>query len=252
MGTGVKTLTSKQTNANVVVTAENGATKTYTITIVKSEDANTTESDENIEKNNQEGLKNLKINELNLEPNFQTDIYEYNLKYIGEDTKLNIQAEPTDESYKVEIVGNEELKEGENVITILVSDSNEDNVAIYQIIVNKSLVDEEKIAKEKQEKEENTKKIITIVAAAIIIIILIIIIKKIKNRSKYDNEYSEVSFYGRNEQENDEKNEYKINKNQNEFEEMSKETAKKTFLNEYNNKNEYKQSKKGRGKRFKD
>ena len=132
-GTGKKTLEDGKNALSVVVTAESGDTKTYTINVTKEG----TEEQENTEEVTSNGLSNLKINNLEISPNFETNVYEYTAKYIGEGTKLDITATPTDPKYVVEIMGNEELKEGENIITILVSDNKGENVATYQITVTK-------------------------------------------------------------------------------------------------------------------
>ena len=184
-GTGKKQLESGKNTVSVVVTAEDGTSKTYTININKSENAkNSTKIDNQDES---KGLSELKIEGLTLEPEFSTNTYEYTTKYIGEDTKLNISAVATDSKFVVEVTGNEELKEGENIITILVSDSDGENVATYQVIVNKSLVDEEAVQKEQAEKK---KKIIIASVVGIIIIILIIafIIRYRRNRYYEDEE----------------------------------------------------------------
>ena len=256
-GTGTKKLESEENTINIVVTAEDGITKTYKINIIKSNvEENSGNNEENGE-NNGKGLESLQINELKLNPDFDTNTYEYNVKYIGEDTKLEIKANPTDENYIVEIVGNKELKEGDNIITILVSEKNGDNVATYQITVNKSLVDEEAIAREEAQKKEEQKRIIigSIIGITIFAIIIFIIIKIRKNKN-YDNEYSEVPFYGINndDEENDELDIPKALSNENEDkEELAKENAKSEFLDQYNFKDidEKPKRRKSKGKRFK-
>ena len=194
-GTGSVNLDEGENTINVTVTAEDGTTKTYTINITRGGEEATT-----VEENSGEGLSKLVIQQIReMTPEFQTNVYEYTVKYIGENTSLPIEVEPTDESYIVEITGNEELKEGENIITILVSTSAGENVATYQITVNKSLVDEEALAREQAEKEQRQKTMIgTIVAVVVILaIIIFIIIKRRKNRAIAE-EYSGVPFYGMN------------------------------------------------------
>ncbi len=201
-GTGKKTLTNGDNKVDVVVTAEDGTEKTYTINIVRGEQEEYTENSGN-------GLLALRIGNLDLLPEFNTNVYEYTAKYIGEDTKLEIEAKPTDEDYSVEITGNENLQEGENTITILVSEKNGNNVATYQITLNKSLVDEEAIAREEAEKKAKEQKtMIGIVAAVVILIaiVLFIIIKHRKNQSIAE-DFSGVSLYGKNNYDEEEKEE---------------------------------------------
>lgn len=202
-GTGKKTLTNGDNKVDVVVTAEDGTEKTYTINIVRGE-----QQGEHTE-NSGSGLLALRIGNSDLLPEFNTNVYEYTAKYIGEDTKLEIEAKPTDEDYSVEITGNENLQEGENTITILVSEKNGNNVATYQITLNKSLVDEEAIAREEAEKKAKEQKtMIGIVVAVVILIaiVLFIIIKHRKNQSIAE-DFSGVSLYGKNNYDEEEKEE---------------------------------------------
>ena len=208
-GTGKKTLAEGKNALSVTVTAEDGkTTKTYTVNVTRlakeeqsdDKEQENQEDDTNIEveekqprdtENTEFGLENLEVEGLELKPEFQTDVYEYSLKLIGEAEQVNITANATDENAIVDITGNENLKEGENVITILVTDKNLEETATYQIIVNKSLIDEEAIAKENEEKEKK-RNIIIISAIAIVLVIGIIIavIVKHKKNKEYSEEYS--------------------------------------------------------------
>lgn len=204
-GTGTVNLQEGENTVNVVVTAEDGTTKTYTIIITRETAEDTGENTEIIEG---EGLASLSIQNIEISPKFETDVYEYTAKYIGEDTSLQIEANPTNEEYQVEIVGNEDLKEGENLITILVSDSNGNNVATYQITVNKSLVDEEALAREQAEQEQRQRMIIGAVIAVVVVIAIIVfvIIRRRRNRA-FAEEYSGVPFYGMNKDDDGENDE---------------------------------------------
>ncbi len=190
-GTGKKTLKEGANTFNVVVTAEDGKTKkTYIITVNrKAKDNNSTENATNIETTNEIteevtetedsakpsfGLTKLSISGLELQPQFQTDIYEYKIDLKENLDKLDIDAVATQENANIEISGNENLQEGENIITILVKGENEDENVAYQIIVNKVL---------EQEKETpNKEKIIAIsgIIALILIIVIIFIVIKVK------------------------------------------------------------------------
>ncbi len=272
-GAGKKTLDNQKTSVDVVVTAEDGTTKTYTINITKGEKdnsqnknsntQNTTNEDKSSVEENKQGLASLKIKEINLTPSFATDVYEYNIKYTGKNTKLDIEAEPTNSEYKVEIVGNKDLVEGENIITILVEDKEAKNIATYQIVVDKNSIEEQDTNKDNG---ENKLIMATAIAIIIAIIIIFFFIKKRKN-----NQYIE-DYYEEDDEEEDDDNYYDYeedegieekeelpkalrNKIQNtkkeDDEEISKENARKNFLDEYNN-NDYKEEKgTNRGKRFK-
>lgn len=252
-GTGKKKLEKGTNKVEVIVTAENGTKKTYTIEITREgkneETATTAQAEETTVANENigDGLSSLKIEDLKIEPDFKTNIYEYRVKYIGEKEKLDIEAKTTNSNYKVEITGNNELKEGENIITILVSDANSNNIATYQVIVNKSLVDEETLAKEQEQKqkEEQKKKMMVaggIGASLLVFIIVIIAIVKHRQNKAWAEEYS-VPYSGINDdedeflQENEEIQNTANNNSENDFNEepLTKEKARETFLNNYNN-----------------
>lgn len=200
-GTGSQTLAYGENTLSVVVTAEDGTTKTYTINITREGEEETGETEGETEIIN--GLSNITIGDLELSPAFKKDVYEYTVQYIGENTSLDIQAVPTDPDYTVEILGNEDLKEGENIITILVADGEGNNVATYQLTVNKSLVDEEALAKEEEERQQQEQRKMFMIAggiiALILIIVIIIVIKRRRNRA-YAEEFSGVPFAGINDE----------------------------------------------------
>lgn len=277
-GAGKKKLEKGENKVEVVVTAEDGTQKTYAINIIREvkqeqEQEKVEDSDEQTNKVEEgNGLVELKIANVNLSPEFKTDIYEYTAKYIGENTKLEVEAKTTDESYVVEVIGNENLQEGENTITILVSGKNGDNVATYQVTVNKSLVDEEAIAREEAEKKEKQQKIIigAIGVVVVLAIILFIVIKYKRNRDiaeeyyYYDDddeeEYDDEDEMPRalreeEEQEFSQEDFQEKEEDEEEIEEMPREKIKEEFLNNYKARDEeiYKEEKSGKhkGKRFK-
>lgn len=258
-GVGKQNLQTGENKFDVVVTAEDGTTKTYTLNITRDTSSQNTENVP--EKYTGDGLASLNIENLELDPKFDTQKYEYTVKYFGEKEKLDINATATDPYYIVEITGNEKLTEGENIINILVSDPDGNNVATYQITVKKALVDEEAIAREKQ---EQTKKMVIIggciALAIIIIIVIIIIVKKRRNKDwEYEEDYEEDNYDVKND--NTQLEDYDDNTNYiEEDKELSKEDARKKFLENYDKdiiSNSYKdieeepKEKRHKGKRFK-
>ena len=167
-GTGIKKLQEGQNTANVIVTAEDGTTKTYTINIKrlsKNEKQDTTGNLDTKSSSNSKDLKlsNLEIEGVNLEPSFESSTYKYEISIKGEQSNLDIKASTNNTSDKVEIIGNENLQNGQNIITILVTNSKSDEVATYQIYVNKNVIDSNTVDNEfgktvKELKSDGTEK----------------------------------------------------------------------------------------------
>ncbi len=281
-GTGKKTLQEGTNQFSVTVTAEDGTTKsTYTLSITReaatAQEENTTENETTSENttdtntvaesttNDKDdetkltvGLSNLSITGVTLSPTFQKDVYEYTAKLIGDKTMLDINTTAIDEGQTIEIVGNEDLQEGENIITIMVTDEKEEKTATYQITVNKSLVDEEAIAKEREKEEQEKRQNMTILAVivgAIVIVSLILIVRYIRYRREgdyEDDDYDDAYF----EDEEDEQPEF-VEKEKEEPEiELPKRKKEKiqeiTEMQEFDDIEERIRKNKSKGKRFKD
>jgi len=255
-GIGDRELVKGENKLDIVVTAQDGTKKTYTIHVIRGKKGTNTSEETG------EGLAQLQINQnLKLTPEFKTNVYEYKLKYIGADTKLNIETKPTSDNYVVEVTGNEDLQEGENIITILVSKANGDNVATYQVTINKSLIDEEAIAKEEIAKRKQKQKIIMIIVGIVVIAAFILGIIKYRKKREKEKEFSREYFYGSNNELDDEEAEEipralkEEDSNKKEFEEedkekLEKEKIKEEFLKNFENKQENEDGKQ-KGKRFK-
>ena len=157
-GAGKISLKEGENTAKVVVTAEDGkTTKEYTLTITRTpseqpaenptdttgettptEDPNATETPDNTEIENIFGLESLSIKNFSISPKFSTDEYEYTVGVTEDLSSLEIEAKANKENATVEILGNENLQQGENTITILVRDPETEQTATYQIVVNKN------------------------------------------------------------------------------------------------------------------
>lgn len=103
-------------------------------------------------------LEILAIENVLLNPPFENNITQYNIQISNEITKLNIFAVPENEKGKVEIKGNDNLKEGNNLITITVTAPNGITKREYTINVYKRNLEEEEIyIKEEEENEQKLK-----------------------------------------------------------------------------------------------
>ena len=208
-GTGKKKLEIGKNELSVTVKAEDGTTKTYTVNVIRDESETKEDEAEEPEKDPDEvskGLAELKFEGLELNPEFKTDIYEYVIDYKGDEATFNVTAVATDADYEVEVVGNEDLKDGENYITILVSDKDGNNVATYQVKVNKNVITDNDI-KDAEKKINDTKRMAVIVGIAIgvllFILIVIIIVRRVRNRDDdwyYEDDEEEIPEYKGNNQ----------------------------------------------------
>ncbi len=93
----------------IIVIAEDGKTKqTYTINVTKTDDKN---------KSNY-NLENLAVEKCQIIPEFNSEVTEYICELNEPVSEVKILAVPQNEKAKVEILGNQDLKVGENIITI--------------------------------------------------------------------------------------------------------------------------------------
>ena len=105
----------------VVVTAEDGTTKTYTITVVKS-------------KYGHAPLLDLEVKGYELSPEFEPDKYKYTVDAVGI-TSVELDYVLADQDSKVVIEGADNLKVGENTVKLIVTEK-DGTVTTYTITVN--------------------------------------------------------------------------------------------------------------------
>ncbi|MCM1053645.1 MAG: cadherin-like beta sandwich domain-containing protein [Ruminococcus sp.] len=117
-------LVGKVNTVQVQVTAEDGSVRVYTINATRS----AKESDNK--------LKELSTGEFKLSPSFDKDIYNYTVKVKPGTDKLDLTAIAESSDAKVEILGNENFKTGNNTVLVKVTDKN-GFTRIYQIDVEK-------------------------------------------------------------------------------------------------------------------
>ena len=197
VGSGNKSLKVGQNKCEIKVTSEDKKTsKTYVINVTRKEKEEESEEENNENKENDqkisEGLKNIEIKEANLSPNFSQDVYSYEVTVPSGTERLEINAEATSDDVEIEIVGNEELKQGENIITILANNKKDDTTSTYQINakVGNQEIDLSTANGDFKDTEKKGKIQGWIIKGAIIAVIILIIIFLIK-RYKISQEYEE-------------------------------------------------------------
>lgn len=207
-GAGDVQLKEGENTVKVTVTAEAGNTKVYTLTIKRrtaAEDATATTNDDTTTTNTEAttsdafGLESLDIKDVKLKPSFKTEIYKYEIDLDKDLSQLDISTIPTDDDTTVEIAGNEDLKDGENLITIVVANKKTKETATYQITVNKNVeVGTESNGSEQVEefswlkpstwgKEDIIKGMIIAVLLLLIIIAIILKVKLSKEKKETKN-----------------------------------------------------------------
>ncbi|CDD37515.1 putative uncharacterized protein [Clostridium sp. CAG:356] len=202
-GTGKVKLKEGSNTVKVTVTAEAGNTKVYTLTIKrKAADANnsttndgSTNTDNTASTNNTNttsastsskvGLESLEIKDVELTPSFKTEVYNYQVELDKDVDSLDISAIPIEDDTSVEIAGNQDFKEGENVVTILVKNEKTEKTITYQITVNKNVTSEDQgTVEEFSWFKPSTwgREIIikAVIAVVLVILIIIAVILKIK------------------------------------------------------------------------
>lgn len=149
----------------ITVTAEDGTTKVYTITVVKEEAEAF-------------GLSSLIIKDVELK-GFTIGKYEYKVSFEALE-KLEIEAIASEEGATIEILGNENLVEGENLITIIVTSADGTKTATYQIKATKLAV-----TGQEETKQINMKAILisALIALVVLVVIIILIVKYVKRNA---------------------------------------------------------------------
>ena len=172
----------------IVVTAPDGkTTKPYSIRVTKL--ATEDEKPGNViddEKEVDLFLKSLSIDGLTLSPEFSSNVFTYETTINMDENDLNevkVNAEANNSNAKIEITGNTNLVEGENLINIIVKEEGTSNQTVYQITINK--VSQKSEVLENSNKISKEKIIIAGGIAVIIIVIAVWIIIMKKNKDSY-------------------------------------------------------------------
>lgn len=127
-----------------VISQDKSVEKVYEIKVTKTDNiasANT-------------NLEILAIENYLLNPPFDNSITQYKLEVSNDTTNLNVFAVPENEQGKVTISGNENLKEGNNNITVTVTAPNGVTKREYKITAYKRNINEEENYKREQEEQK--------------------------------------------------------------------------------------------------
>ena len=194
-------LTESKTTAIITVTAEDGTTKVYTVYIVKDNPPVTKPVVYYYSSNNY--LESLEVEGYELD--FDKNTNEYKITVKNDVNSLDISAIAEDYRARVEITGNNDFKEGENVVTITVTAEN-GNTREYKLVVEK----EEKKAVVVEETSNTAEKIVIIVLIILVVLGLLYLIFK-----KDDEDKDETLVKREEPRNNDKKETLNNNKNSN-------------------------------------
>ena len=172
-------LTRQENTVTVRVTAEDGTSRAYSITVLKAPEVNLK-------------LDSLQIEGLELNPVFDEDTFYYTSSLVDTElTSLNVNAVANGETANVEVNGADNIVDGENLINIIVS--NDDETTIYQVNVDVDMLGEKE--KEVDNVITRVRKIINYALwgfagflLVIVLILIIVLIRKIIKRKKYGKE----------------------------------------------------------------
>lgn len=167
-----------ENTVEITVTPEDGEASTYTIKVNKTEGETIS-------------LSKLEVNGYVITPTFNPEVYSYSVNVPTGTTSLDITAETDIEGATVEITGNNDLKDGENLITIIVK-TDDENVTTYQLTAN---VGETAVATTEETSGFNVLTIICMIAAGVIIIAIIVLIVLHHRNNQYDDDDDDDELY---------------------------------------------------------
>lgn len=129
-------------------------TEFQNVTISIGEDNNVSTSTTEAEEINA-NLENLAIENVLLTPPFDANITNYKAEISNATEDIKILAVPQNDKNTVNVIGNKDLKEGNNTISITVTSKGGETQKIYTVDVYKRNAEEEKTYQEEQEANRN-------------------------------------------------------------------------------------------------
>lgn len=179
-GIGIVKLNSGENKIRIDITAENGTVRTYFIKVIKSTKKNLYLK--SIKINEKSSTNNEIIKEISISPAFDSKVYNYSAVVENYVDNVEVNATTDLENTTISVSGNENLKVGTNEIIITVSD-NDNQKAIYKIIVNKK--EKSELLNGNNMNDVNRNKAMIISGIVIVLILLFMIIKKRKHHKKH-------------------------------------------------------------------
>ena len=173
------TLETGANNVAINIKSEDGTTnKTYNFNIYRGDIITSSPY-----------LKDIKIKDATLSPKFDSLTNDYSITIKNDVEQLDITTIAEDPTADIQIKGNENLKVGENTVTITVTSSDGENKQVYTILVTKEEKEEVKTTKKVVTSKVNKKKdnkwliiLISVIAFLIIVISFILIFKHKKGK----------------------------------------------------------------------
>lgn len=168
----------------ITVTAEDGTTRIYTISVAKSKDG---AAEVEMLK-----LKDLKAGDATLQPSFDPDTTSYVIELEDPSTfKVDsIVATAADEDVEVSISESETADSNGRIITVMLEEKNGTKTGVYQITVKKATANPLSVIK--NSKDNKIYIILGSIIAVLIVLIIIIIVLLKKTSNKEDDEEIDV------------------------------------------------------------
>ena len=244
-GTGSQILKVGQNTFSVKVTAEDKkTTKNYTINVTRKDKEEEPEEPKEDEK---KGIQDITVSGYTITPKFDEKVYNYKVDVTEQTNNLVVDVKASN-NIETEIVGNENLKTGNNIITIMAKNKTTGENTTYQITatIGSKEVDLSTVngAIDEAQKGLEIKK--WIVRGTIILVIFLIIIYLLE---RYRLQRLEEEIYD--EETDEEENDEEISETRLFYSQMNKDNAFKEDIKEENEEYTKKKSK-YKGKRFKE
>ena len=176
-GLGNQKLNLGKNTIKITVTAESGAKKEYTLNITRQEE----KEEEKVNKNTSSEVPNSKdLIELGLKgyeitPKFSPDVYSYKAFINADISEVEVVAKEASDKVEVEVVGNKDLINGENLITIFVYNKDTKQNSTYQIDLSKTNINFEENNATLTNATKKANFIINIILGVIIFILIMLL-----------------------------------------------------------------------------